>query len=437
MSTKQKIAIIGGGISGMGTAFALHQSNIDFTLFEAKNRLGGHAYTSIVDTPEGSRQIELGVLGFYPPQYPNLMALFDYLEDAPKSTPISMLYWNDNREFWSSFQKDTALWKKLAPEVTTFYKDMRALKNAGMMESTFQTLGSFLESRKYSKDFSEKVLFPLMNMGLDQCSDVHQSSLYVCQEFMLSGGFSFNIPTDWYTWGSKSSQFMEKMSRGFEDKIRLNTPIQTIKRSDKEVIIIDQNGKEYIFDQVILTTDALTNLKLLEQATPLEVSLFKNFQQENFQLILHQDESILCPIDLAGERTVVEFYEDIHTFNLVQYFNLQHWNMPLLETLATEKSLAKIDPDKILEVVDFTWELYTPENLLRKARFFNIQGKNRTWYCGSPIIFGFHEDCLASGFVIAEQLGADYPFAEQLGPQKIFDFNKALMLKGDTSLSRT
>ena len=48
----RRIAIVGGGISGLGAAWALHQNpgRFDFRLFEARDRIGGNAVT--IDMPQ-------------------------------------------------------------------------------------------------------------------------------------------------------------------------------------------------------------------------------------------------------------------------------------------------------------------------------------------------------------------------------------------------
>jgi predicted NAD/FAD-binding protein len=432
MKKTKKIAIIGAGISGLGTAWMLEKSNIDFVLFEADNRLGGHCITTNLQTSQGELTLDLGVLGFYPPQYPNLMALTDLFDIDLKSTPISMLYWNDEGQAWGSFLKNTPLWKKTQAEKTRFLKEMRQLKNSGAMESTLQSVGDYLVAQNYSKDFAYKVLAPELNLAVDQGFDVFQISLLICQELFNSGGFSFHTETDWYGWEGTSKTFYQALAKSFEEKIRLNCPIQKVIRQPDAVLLIDNKGEKHLFDEVVFSIETDAILKILEQPTPEEQQLFKRISYEEFQLVLHQDEQILCPIELAQKRTVVEFYDEIHSFNLVEYFNLHHYKETFIETILSKKSMAKINPEKILKVIDFKWDSFTPDNLVNKGRFFNVQGKNKTWYCGYPTVLGYHEDCLVSGMVIANALGASYPFENMMGPRKIFNFNKLLMLEGIT-----
>lgn len=436
VSDSTSVAIIGGGISGLGAAWALHRSNIDFTLFEASDRPGGHARTHTLQTAAGELEIDVGVLGFLPNHYPNLMALIDELNVELISTPISMLYWDDSGESWGTFEKTSPLWKRLESECHRFNRDMRRLKNSGSMEATFQTVGEFLRANDYSDDFAHKALAPVLNMGLDQGFGVFDSSLLVCQEFFTSGGFSFNIPTDWYSWKRSSRNFFETVMSPFEEDVLLATPVEKVIRRDDHVTVTTTDGQKHQFDFVVFSTETETALKLLESPSREESQVLSGFDYNELQLVLHQDESILCPHVLCGGRPVVEFRDEVHTFNLIEYFRLHDYGQPLLETLGSQSAMEHIDPSQILARFDFRWDRFTPDNVLRKSRFFHLQGRNRTWYCGSPFVLGFHEDCLVSGLVVASQLGATYPFTGLAIAQRVFDFNESLMLRGDTSYQR-
>ena len=42
---RKKIAIVGGGVAGLGALFALNRTHHDVYLYEATDRLGGHTKT--------------------------------------------------------------------------------------------------------------------------------------------------------------------------------------------------------------------------------------------------------------------------------------------------------------------------------------------------------------------------------------------------------
>ena len=72
-----RIAIIGGGISGMGAAYQLsHFGKV--SLYESEVRLGGHART-VFAGKRGDQPVDTGFIVFNKINYPHLMALFDEL----------------------------------------------------------------------------------------------------------------------------------------------------------------------------------------------------------------------------------------------------------------------------------------------------------------------------------------------------------------------
>ncbi len=74
----KRIAVIGGGISGMGAAYHLAETS-RVVLFEAANRLGGHART-VLAGKHGDQPVDTGFIVFNHQNYPNLVALFEALD---------------------------------------------------------------------------------------------------------------------------------------------------------------------------------------------------------------------------------------------------------------------------------------------------------------------------------------------------------------------
>ena len=74
----RRIAVIGGGISGMSAAYML-ADEAQVVLFEAEKRLGGHART-IVAGKHGDQPVDTGFIVFNYANYPHMTALFDKLQ---------------------------------------------------------------------------------------------------------------------------------------------------------------------------------------------------------------------------------------------------------------------------------------------------------------------------------------------------------------------
>jgi|688.fasta_scaffold65886_5 predicted NAD/FAD-binding protein len=76
------------------------------------------------------------------------------------------------------------------------------------------------------------------------------------------------------------------------------------------------------------------------------------------------------------------------------------------------------------------WERLVPESISLKGHLHNLQGKNNTWYCGMSAVYGYIEFALISGFVIAKQLGAKYPFAHNNLARSNFNAVEDMMIRG-------
>ena len=78
-----RVAVVGSGIAGLGAAHRL-ASHCDVTVFEAANRLGGHAHTVDVTLPGAqggvTHGVDTGFLVFNERTYPRLRALFAELD---------------------------------------------------------------------------------------------------------------------------------------------------------------------------------------------------------------------------------------------------------------------------------------------------------------------------------------------------------------------
>ena len=84
---RQRIAIIGGGISGMSAAYKLSPQH-DVTLYEAAPRLGGHARTKLAGL-KGDQPVDTGFIVFNYVNYPYLTRMFHDLDVPVEKSNMS------------------------------------------------------------------------------------------------------------------------------------------------------------------------------------------------------------------------------------------------------------------------------------------------------------------------------------------------------------
>ena len=85
---RNKIAVIGSGISGLAAAWHLSQ-RFDVTLYEADARIGGHSNTVDIGMDGKTIAVDTGFIVFNEKNYPNLVALFDHLGVKSEASNMS------------------------------------------------------------------------------------------------------------------------------------------------------------------------------------------------------------------------------------------------------------------------------------------------------------------------------------------------------------
>ncbi|MCA1804906.1 MAG: FAD-dependent oxidoreductase, partial [Xanthomonadaceae bacterium] len=85
---QERIAVIGGGISGLASAWLLG-SRHEVTLFERNHYVGGHSNTLTVEGSRGPVTVDTGFVVFNERNYPELTALFRHLDVASQDTDMT------------------------------------------------------------------------------------------------------------------------------------------------------------------------------------------------------------------------------------------------------------------------------------------------------------------------------------------------------------
>ncbi|KAK9060115.1 hypothetical protein SSX86_020819 [Deinandra increscens subsp. villosa] len=88
-----KVAVVGGGLCGLVSAYVLAKEGVEVVLYEKEDRLGGHAYakTTVVDGVE----LDLGIMVFNRVTYPNMMEVFETLGIDMEASDMSFSNIND------------------------------------------------------------------------------------------------------------------------------------------------------------------------------------------------------------------------------------------------------------------------------------------------------------------------------------------------------
>ena len=397
-----KIAVIGSGISGLSAAFYLSKKyKVD--LFEQDGHFGGHSYTYDIKKNGKTIPVDLGFIVFNELTYPNLIKFFNDLnvpfEKSNMSFSVSIK--NTSVEYGGSglgaiFANKLNLFNfnflKMIKEILKFYKNAPLLLNNNTSK---ETLGNYLERSKLSKYFIEFHIIPMVaaiwSMPFSKAKEL-PLNLFL-QFFINHGLFKLKNRPQWYTVTNRSRSYVKKILETISGEIFKNYRVDKISRSNENVRI--SIGNEYLdYDQVILASHADQSLRILEDATKKEKEILSKFTYVSNNAFLHTDTNLM-PLRKKAWSSWNSISKDNKTC-------ITYW-LNRLQNLKTSKDyfltlnpVEDIDKSKVIKKVNFTHPYFNSENVRLQKDLYLLQGKKRTWYCGSYFGYGFHEDGLKS-----------------------------------------
>lgn len=412
------IAIIGSGIAGLGAAWSLAQRH-RVTVYEADDRLGGHANTLVLDEPGGPVPVDTGFIVYNERNYPNLVRLFEQLGVATEASDMSFAASLDRgrheyqaRALGLLAQPSNlahARYRRMLGDIRRFVREApEAEHDSGL------TTRAFLDRGGYSEGFRGDFLLPMVaciwSSNLDTMLDYPAAAMI---RFLDNHGLLDVLHRPrWRTVTGGSRRYVEALSSSFADRVRLATPVASIDRDADRVRVLDARGRIDTFDHVVLATHADQALALLGAAASAEEErLLGAFRYAENRAVLHRDPSLM-----PRRRRVWSswnYLADGET-DAAAGVSLSYW-MNRLQNLRTERPVivtlnpAREPRDVVSEHV-YHHPQYDARAMEAQRLLPRIQGSRRTWYCGSYTGWGFHEDALRSGLEVAAALGAPAPW---------------------------
>ena len=407
-----KIAVLGAGISGLGSAYLLSQKH-EVDLYEKESRLGGHARTTIVEEADKKFGVDTGFLVFNHPTYPLLTKLFEKLQVQIEKSDMSFGFWDEETNTAYNgqslkglfFQKKNLLslsHYRMILDIMRFNK--KANRDIDNNSSALDvSLGEYLEG--YSEVFKERYLIPMgaaiWSTPSSKMNDFPARTFV--QFFKNHGLLGVKTQHQWLTVSGGSIHYVEKIKQHISGEIFLESKVTRIIRDADKVALIDAEGRETYYDKVVLAMHAPDALKMLEDPTPEESEILSAFQYKENDAVLHNDTSALFP-----DRQIYSAW-NYKTGGKKDAVTLSYW-INRLQNLKTEKeyfvSLNETKAlEKVIETISYAHPQFDSDAIAMQSRRDEISGKNNTYYAGAYWRYGFHEDGLWSANSIAQSFG--------------------------------
>ncbi|WP_045404482.1 NAD(P)/FAD-dependent oxidoreductase [Vibrio jasicida] len=418
---RKKVAIIGTGISGLTCGYYLHKEH-DVTLFEANDYIGGHTATVDVNVAGKDYAIDTGFIVYNDRTYPNFIQMMNEIGVEGLPTQMSFSVRNDSNGLeYNGHTVSTLFAQKRNWANPKFYRfifeilrfNKLAKRFANEQSTDSQTLGEFLDEHKFSPFFSDNYILPMgAAIWSSTLADMRAFPLMFFLRFFLNHGLLdvTNRP-QWYVIKGGSRAYIPPLTKGFADKIRLNSPVEKVVRSDNGVGV-QVHGETYWFDDVIFACHSDQAMKMLDEISPLEQDILGNMTYQANEVVLHTDTSLLpkCKAAWAAWNYLLDGSDGEQ-----QRLPSLTYNMNILQHVQSENTFCvtlnssnQINPNKILRSFTYHHPVFTTESIAAQQRKDEIQGKQSSWFCGAYWYNGFHEDGVRSALDVVKGLEEKY-----------------------------
>jgi len=404
-----KIAVIGSGISGLSAAYYLSKKyKVD--LFEQDDHFGGHSYTYDIKQNGQTTPVDLGFIVFNKLTYPNLINFFEELNVpyeqsdmsfsvSVKDTAIEYGGKGFNAIFANRFNIFNLNFVKMIYEILSFYKNASFILKKDLKN---ETLGNYLIKMKLSKYFIDYHIVPMVaaiwSMPINKAKEM---PLKLFLNFFLNHGlFKLRNRPQWYTVTDRSRTYVKKITDKISGEIFKNYKVKKILRTNDNIRVLI--GNEYLdYDQVVLGCHADQSLKLIDNPTENERKILSEFTYVSNDAYLHQDTNLM-PERLRAWSSWNSITKNNKT--CITYWLNKLQNLKTKENyFLTLNPVEEIDKDKIIKNLSFTHPYFNNKNTILQRDLVTLQGKKRTWFCGSYFGYGFHEDGLRSSLELIEK----------------------------------
>lgn len=410
-----KIAVVGGGISGLGAAFMLCKDH-DVSLFEAEPRLGGHART-VMAGKRGDQPVDTGFIVFNHANYPYMSALFEQLNVPIVKSNMSFGASFDGGRLEYALTSLDALFAQrknaVSPSFLRMVRDiLKFNKHAVVLaQDRSLSLGAFLEKLGTGDSFRDHYLLPfsgaIWSTPTDRIMDFPAHAMV--QFFKNHALLGVQGQHQWYTVEGGSTQYVRRIEAALAEAgadMRLGAPVQSVTRGPGTITLRARGGEPETFDHVIFATHSDDTLRMLGDPSEQEQRALGAIGYQPNDIVLHADADMMPKRRKTWASWV--YTEDRNAksdrIDLTYWMNsLQPIPMDDLHfvTLNTKRAIRE---DLIYDTVTMRHPVYDLAALDAQKQVKAFNGTRNTWFCGAWMKNGFHEDGLSSAVDVVRQL---------------------------------
>ena len=423
------VAVVGSGVAGLVAAYVASRT-ATVTVYEADDRLGGHADTHDVVDPAGTRLgIDTGFIVHNRRTYPTLLRVFAELGVATQESEMSMSIRDDDSDLeWAGALGRQGViptrghlrrpaYLRMLTEIPRFHRRAKAVLAS---EGDDQTLRDFLAEHGFTPYFVRHFMEPLVAAvwSCDPEVALEYPARYLFSFLSHHGMLSvFGSPT-WRTVSGGSHRYVEKVAAALETSggtIRLGAKVTSLLETPSGVEVTDGNGEVTTYDAVVVATHPHQALALLAEPTAAHREVLAAMPYSPNTALLHTDTSLMPRLTQTWASwnfmrpSAAQERPDGSDGVVVTYDLTRLQRLPTdthyLVTLGGEHL---VDPSTVIDRMEYEHPLYTPESVAAQRRLPELY-TDRVAFAGAYHGWGFHEDGARSGMAAVERLGLTWP----------------------------
>ena len=415
----QRIAVIGGGISGLAAAWGLSATH-QVTLYEAENRLGGHART-LMAGKRGDQPVDTGFIVFNYVNYPHLSGLFRDLEVPVRRSDMSFGVSLGDGALEYALRSGNALFGQrrnfARPAFWGMIRDIMRF-NAQAFEAAAGrpdlSIADLLETLGTGKGFRDHYLYPICSaIWSTPRSGIGDFPAETLIRFMRNHGLmQARGRHGWWTVEGGSAEYVRRLTAALLQRgvtLHQGAPVRSVNRGPKGVTLRAAGGVEEFYDQIVFACHPDQALAILADPRPEERGALAAIRYQDNRAVLHADPVVMpkrqrCWSSWVYREGKAPVAQDAPAVGVTYWMNrLQSIDAadPLFVSLNPAED---IDPALIYDTHVFRHPVFDHAALRAQGQIAAMQGRGATWFAGAWLRHGFHEDGFASAMRITRQL---------------------------------
>ncbi|ELW86535.1 MULTISPECIES: NAD(P)/FAD-dependent oxidoreductase [Acinetobacter] len=419
-----KIAIIGSGISGLYAAWKLSKHH-QVTIFEKNTYFGGHTDTHDMIIDEQKLAIDSGFIVFNHYNYPLFSQMIAELGVKAQNSDMSFsvnnlitgLQYNPSKKISLLSRPQNFFKSKFRAMLSDLFKFYSANKTVVVNDLEINlSIEDYLNQNGYSEAFRQEHLYPmcgaLWSCPIDQVGKIPYK--FVVSFFQHHRMLQLKDRPQWQTIIGGSARYVEAIQQQSANIEFKKQAVISVSRLTDQVIVQTEYETQK-FDWVVFASHADDSLKLLNDPSELEQEVLSKFSYQDNKMVVHHDLTIMPKSKSQWASWHVHITEDQSNFDTQNikprvHYTFSYW-MNKLQNLSCQTQIFAtlnpnfdIKPELILVEREYRHPVFDVSAIGAQGRWSEINGQNRTSFCGAYWGWGFHEDGVRSAAQVVKHI---------------------------------